>query len=145
MCAHYTNFEVVGNIKIDIYWHIFDFHPRFMRITLLWLTLLYLICPYIFSKSYKHQFLCWCILLVYRRDRPYTLFLFLGKIFSLKTIFLWKCDIHFILNPGLCRITLILSQVYVEWPSCDLHYGITFAHIFFLKAKNTSFFADAWS
>ena len=91
------------------------FIPGLCRMTL-WLTLLYLICPYTFSKSYKHLFLCWCMLLVYQRDRPYTWFLFLGKIFSLKTNFLWKCDIHFIFNPGLCRLTLIVSQVYVEWP-----------------------------
>ena len=121
------------------------FIPGLCRMTLLWLTLLHLICSYIFSKSYKHQFLCWCMVLVYQRDRPYTLFLFLGKLFSLKNHFLWKRVLHYIFNPGLYRVTLILSQVYVEWPFCDLHYCISFAHKFILKTRNTSFFAGAWS
>ena len=65
--------------------------------------------------------------------------------FLSNTLILWKHDFHFIFIPGLYRVTLIISQVYVEWPICDLHFNIYFAYYFFLGSTNPGIFVDPGS
>ena len=66
------------------------------------------------------------------------------SIFSLTHLF---CEnmIYISFSSQVYRVTLIISQVYVEWPICDLHFNIYFAYYFFLGSTNPGIFVDPGS